>query len=102
MQDEGVAPFVKWFNQLRDRTAKQRISARLTAVEQGKLGHTEVVGEGVSEFKIDYGAGYRVYYGRKGDVLVVIICGGDKSTQAADIKRAKELWKKYKDEIEDV
>ena len=95
LQHDGIEPFTKWFQELRDRTARQRIAARLKVVSSGSLGNTETVGDGVNELKIDYGPGYRVYYGREGRTIVVIISGGDKSTQTADIKRAQDLWKEH-------
>lgn len=68
LQDDGVEHFTKWFHELRDSVARQRIAARLRIVSSGLLGNTESVGEGVSELKIDYGPGYRVYYGRKDEI----------------------------------
>ena len=101
-ESDGSEPFTEWLNALRDREAKQRVLARLAVVRRGSLGLMRAVGEGVSELKIDYAAGYRLYFGRKGDTLVVLIVGGDKDGQAADIARAQSLWKRYKDEIENV
>ncbi len=99
---DGTEPFIKWLNALRDREARQRVLARIAVVRRGLLGLMRAVGEGVSELKIDYGAGYRLYFGRKGNTLVVLIIGGDKDTQATDILHAQTLWKRYKDEIENV
>ena len=101
-QDDGTEPFDLWFNSLRDRVARQRILARIAIVRRGSLGFTRPVGDGVSELKVDYGPGYRVYFGRKGDALVVLIAGGDKSSQQTDISQAISLWSKYKDEIKDI
>jgi putative addiction module killer protein len=83
--------FKAWLSELRDRRAAARIAGRIDRLRLGNPGVVEAVGEGVSEMKIDYGPGYRVYYKRRGETLVVILCGGDKSDQASDIKRAKAL-----------
>jgi putative addiction module killer protein len=83
--------FAKWLISLRDVRAKARILARLDSVRLGNLGDTKTVGDGVSEFRIDVGAGYRVYYTRRHRVVVILLCGGDKSTQNKDIVRAKLL-----------
>ena len=81
---------------LRDKVAKMRIAQRLRRIEDGNLGDTKPVGEGVLELRIDVGAGYRVYCGRHGESWVVLLSGGDKGSQARDIERAKELWSKWK------
>ena len=83
--------FSKWLDRLRDGRARARVLSRLNRVEEGNLGDTKPVGEGVSELRIDYGPGYRVYYTRKGKTIIVLLVGGDKSTQSQDITRAIEL-----------
>lgn len=83
--------FATWLADLRDRRAAARIAARIDRLRIGNPGQVEPVGEGVSEMKIDYGPGYRAYFKRRGDTLVVLLCGGDKSSQAADIRRALTL-----------
>ncbi|WP_179255521.1 type II toxin-antitoxin system RelE/ParE family toxin [Burkholderia sp. HI2714] len=85
--------FDTWLSRVRDRKAATAIAGRLNRARLGNLGHWRAVGDGVSEMKIDVGKGYRVYFTQRGDVLVIILCGGDKSTQAADIKRAKAITK---------
>lgn len=80
--------FTDWLARLRDRAAKDRINARLARAQYGLLGDVKPVGSGVSEFRIDYGPGYRLYFVRRGDTLIVLLCGGDKSTQQRDINRA--------------
>ena len=77
---------------LRDKAAEARIRLRLRRVEAGNLGDCVPVGDGVMELRIHVGAGYRVYIGRHGKTLVVLLCGGDKSSQAADIRRARDFW----------
>jgi len=83
--------FSRWFGGLRDRNARARIDARIRRLSLGNPGDVEPVGEGVSELRIDYGSGYRVYYVQRGKTLVILLAGGDKGTQAQDIKKALEL-----------
>lgn len=90
------ATFEAWFTGLRDPQAKARINARIRRLSLGNPGDVKPVGSGVSEMRIDYGPGYRVYYAQSGKVLVLICCGGDKRTQDADIKRAIEIAKAWK------
>lgn len=85
--------FVNWFTNLRDKKAKARIQARIDRMEMGNFGDVAPVGQGVSEMRIFYGAGYRVYFVQRGSVIVILLCGGDKSTQTSDINKAKELVK---------
>lgn len=80
-----------WLRGLRDRAAKARIEVRLDRLALGNPGDVRPVGEGISELRITYGPGYRVYYVQRGEVLVILLCGGDKSTQSQDIERAKVL-----------
>jgi putative addiction module killer protein len=80
--------FDTWFSTLRDRKAKVRIAARIDRFAHGNPGDTRPVGLGVSEMRIDHGPGYRVYFRQQGPVVVLLLCGGDKRTQAADIRRA--------------
>jgi putative addiction module killer protein len=83
--------YVAWFGHLRDRTAKTRILIRIRRLSLGNLGDVKPVGDGVSELRIDYGAGYRVYFVQRGIALVVLLAGGDKRTQMRDIQRAIAL-----------
>ncbi|HBK66172.1 MAG TPA: addiction module killer protein [Cyanobacteria bacterium UBA11166] len=92
----GRVPFTEWFYSLRNTTAQARIAARLERVELGNLGDYRSVGEGVCELKIDYGPGYRVYFGQVGSIMVLLLCGGDKSTQDRDIRKAIEYWRDYR------
>ena len=85
------ANFTKWLDRLRDAKARARVLARLTRVEGGNLGDTKPVGEGISELRIDYGPGFRVYFKQKGNTIIILLIGGDKSTQAQDIKQAIQL-----------
>ena len=80
--------YAAWFEHLRDNMAKTRILIRIRRVSLGNFGDVKPVGEGVSELRIDYGAGYRVYFSRKGETLVVLLGGGDKRAQSRDIQKA--------------
>ena len=90
------ATFDRWLSGLRDRRAVARIAARLDRMAAGNPGDVQPVGEGVSELRINYGPGYRVYFIQQGPVLIILLCGGDKSTQSKDIKQAKVLAEEWK------
>jgi putative addiction module killer protein len=83
--------YALWFQELRDRQAKARILARVRRLSLGNLGDVKPVGEGVSELRIDYGPGYRVYFTSRGNEVVILLVGGDKRTQQHDIKKSKSL-----------
>ena len=83
--------FAAWFRRLRDRQAKARILVRIDRLALGNPGDVKPIGEGVSELRIDHGPGYRVYFVRRGEVLIVLLAGGDKRTQAKDIQTALAL-----------
>lgn len=85
--------FGKWLRALRDMRAKARIVARLESARLGNLGDVRSVGGGVSEMRVDVGAGYRVYFTRRQRVVLILLCGGDKSSQAKDIADAKRMMK---------
>ncbi len=85
--------FRAWLSDLRDDRARARILKRLDRAKDGNLGDVAAVGGGVSEMRIFYGPGYRVYFVQRGSELIVLLCGGDKSSQAADIEEAKALAK---------
>ncbi|HEY7244215.1 MAG TPA: type II toxin-antitoxin system RelE/ParE family toxin [Xanthobacteraceae bacterium] len=89
-------PFCEWLNGLRDLKAQARIRVRLNHLALGNFGDCKPVGEGVPELRIHVGPGHRVYCARRGTVVVLLLTGGDKSSQQADIKRAKELWAEWK------
>ena len=94
---DGRVPFEEWLDDLKDKRAVARILARLARVRLGNLGDCKPVGDGVSELRVDYGPGYRVYFGQKGHTLVVLLCGGDKRTQDRDIRLARQFWQEFKE-----
>jgi putative addiction module killer protein len=87
--------FAKWENRLRDKRARTVIATRLARLAYGLPGDVEPVGEGVSELRVHYGPGYRIYFQQGGAVLIVLLCGGDKKTQPRDIALAKKLAKEW-------
>jgi putative addiction module killer protein len=89
--------FSAWMAGLRDHRARGRIAARIDRLADGNPGDAKSVGQGVSELRIDYGPGYRVYFTRSGRLVIVLLCGGDKSAQDRDIAAAKALAKELKD-----
>lgn len=91
----GQEPFTDWLNALKDAQARRRILARLRRIEQGNYGDCKHLHEGVHELRLFFGPGYRVYFGEDGDKLVVLLCGGDKSTQKDDIATAVTYWQEY-------
>jgi putative addiction module killer protein len=89
--------FTAWIAELKDRHARIRIARRIDRLALGNAGDVKPVGHGVSELRINYGPGYRVYFIQRGDVYVLLLCGGDKSTQDRDILKAKALASEWKD-----
>jgi putative addiction module killer protein len=94
---ETTEVFDAWFSCLDDRVGKHRIQVRIDRAEDGHFGDCEPVGEGVSEMRIHYGPGYRVYFKRTGRTIYLLLCGGDKATQAADIKAALNMARNLED-----
>jgi putative addiction module killer protein len=86
-----TALFRDWHQNLRDRRAAARITARILRVAEGNLGDVKAVGESVSELRLDFGPGYRLYFTQRGPAILLLLCGGDKSTQARDIETAQRL-----------
>ena len=94
---DGRVPFEAWLRELCDGRAVARILARLARVRSGNLGDCKPVGAGVSELRVDYGPGYRVYFGQHGQMLVVLLCAGDKRTQDRDVRLAQTYWQEFKE-----
>lgn len=97
-RQNGAVPFRDWLGSLRDLQAVARIRARLTRIRAGNFGQARALGGGVSELKVDHGPGYRVYYAMSGKTVVLLLIGGDKSTQKRDIETAKDYWREYQGE----
>ena len=97
---KGECPFEGWIASLRDNTAISKVITRIRRVRIGNLGDAKSVGGGVSELRVDYGPGYRVYFAVSGKTVVVLLGGGDKHTQQRDIASAQRLWRENKDEYE--
>ena len=97
IQIQQTEIYAKWFAGLRDRVARARIDIRIRRLSLGNAGDAKPVGDGVSELKVDHGPGYRVYFIQRGDVVIVLLAGGDKSTQDKDICKAKALAKDLKE-----
>lgn len=95
-RSDGQEPFTEWLRGVRDGTTRGRIRRRITRVRLGNFGDARSVGEGVQELRIHFGPGYRIYFGREGDAVVVLICGGDKGSQDRDVRRAQEYWRDYR------
>ena len=91
----GSSPFARWFSAL-DAQAAAKMAVALYRLEQGNFSNVKSVGKGVSEYKIGFGPGYRIYFGQDGDELVILLCGGAKKTQQKDIQTARMLWAEYK------
>ena len=88
-------PFAEWFAEL-DPVASAKITRALARMEQGNLSNVKSVGEGVLEYRIDFGPGYRIYFGRDGDTIVILLTGGTKKRQQRDIGTAQDYWRTYK------
>jgi len=95
LDSQGRAPFSRWFNKL-DSIAAARVAIALQRMQEGNLSNVKSVGEGVTEYRIDFGPGYRVYFGRDGTSLIILLSGGTKKRQQSDIAAAKEYWDDYK------
>jgi putative addiction module killer protein len=91
----GREPFTEWLNALRHPPFRRRILRRLLRLETGNFGDYKSVGSGVYELRFFFGSGYRVYFGQTGNTLVILLCGGDKSSQRTDIRKAQEYWQEY-------
>lgn len=94
--EDGQDPFHEWLNSLSDRAARARIRVRLNRIRLGNFGDCKPVGKGVNELRVDYGPGYRVYYGKSEATIVILLCGGSKKTQSKYIHLAQTYWADFK------
>ena len=94
LDEAGKSPFRAWLGTL-DKSTRARVQARILRFETGNLGDHKELGSGVWEARLPFGAGYRVYFGRRGRELILLLLGGDKGGQSRDIRRAKDLWASY-------
>ncbi len=95
----GQEPVTDWLNGLRDPVTRRRLLKRFLQLENGHYGDSKPVGEGVKELRFFFGPGYRIYFGEDGDRLVVLLTGGDKSSQQRDIWQAQAYWKEYQNDV---
>ncbi|MGL4511933.1 MAG: type II toxin-antitoxin system RelE/ParE family toxin [Lacipirellulaceae bacterium] len=93
--EDGRDIFGEWLAELRDRRAAARVAVRINRLTFGNFGDCKALRDGVSELRVDFGPGYRVYFGRSGERVVLLLCGGDKRTQSTDIRRAIDYWHDY-------
>ena len=97
----GKSPFLEWLNRFKDPITRLRIRRRLDRLELGNLGDCKLVGDGVSELRLSFVSGYRIYFAKQDDVIIILLCAGDKSTQSRDIKLAKEYWRELKERCDE-
>lgn len=95
LEPNGSSAFARWFTRL-DAVASAKVATALYRMEQGNLSNVKPVGQGVAEYRIDFGPGYRIYIGQDGDVLIILLGGGTKKGQNADIQRAQQCWRDYR------
>ncbi len=93
---DGKIPFTGWWRKLRDRQARNRIQIQIDRLELGNTGDCKSLGDGVYELRIHYGPGYRIYYGKTGKQIILLLCGGNKASQQQDVRRAKQYWEDYR------
>ena len=96
--EKGREPFIEWLESIKDKRSQLRIRNRIRRIELGNFGEYRFVGTGVFELKCSFGPGYRVYFAKVENTVVVLLAGGDKSSQNRDIERAKTYWKQYKEQ----
>jgi putative addiction module killer protein len=92
---DGKQPFIEWLESLKDKAIRSRIKERLDRVALGNLGDHKSVGKGIAELRLQFGSGYRIYFGEDKGSIILLLCGGDKATQSKDIKKAQKYWEDY-------
>jgi putative addiction module killer protein len=92
---QGEKPFISWLESLKNKQIKYRIRERLDRIALGNMGDYKSLQQGVCEFRYSFGSGYRIYFGEMDRKIIILLCGGDKSTQEKDIKKAIQYWKEY-------
>jgi len=102
LDQDGKAPFSIWVNELSDLKGRAKVRERIARLRLGNMGDCEPVGDGVSELRIHFGPGYRVYFGQDGKKIVVLLLAGAKKTQKKDINTAKVFWKDYKERADEI
>lgn len=95
LTQSGACPFQEWLGSVIDQATRATVAARINRVRVGAFGDWKSVGDGVFELRVDRGPGYRIYFGRKGRTVVILLTGGEKRSQASDIRKAKEYWRDY-------
>lgn len=98
VKEDGSCPFKRWFDGLRDATVRGRIYARINRLRLGNFGDAKSIGGGLWELRFAFGPGYRVYFGRTNGEIVILLCAGDKSSQAKDITLARTYWQLFKEQ----
>lgn len=93
----GRIPFSEWYDSIQDRSTRHRIQKRLDRLEDGNFGDCRSLGDGVFELRFHFGPGYRIYFGEMDNTIILLLCAGDKSSQARDIRHAKDYWLQYKE-----
>ena len=93
---DGKTPFTDWLKKLRDRIACQKIHVQIDRLRLGNTGDYKSLGDGIYELRIHYGPGYRIYYGKEANKIILLLCGGNKASQRQDVNLAKQYWKDYR------
>ncbi len=93
----GRQPFIEWLESIKDKTTQRRIRTRLAYLKAGNFGDFKSVGDGVFELRLNFGPGYRIYFGQVSSTIILLLCGGDKSSQVRDIEQARNYWLQYKE-----
>ena len=96
LTNDGRSPFIEWLNEVKDTRARARVRVRLDRLSMGNFGDCKGVGQGVRELRIDYGPGYRVYFGQLGDQIILLLWGGTKRAQQKDIQLAQTYWQDFR------